>query len=131
MEKIADTDEDDGIIANIKINKCRSNIKAPRRIDLPGQIVSSNTLYIERPGTKHDQRRCTGDAKIQRPTSTQNAIDQRIIRTAPFPGKNDPLLLEIHGPAPSISHTMTQSRRKATVQELNHAADTDKNIPKP
>lgn len=131
MEKISDTDEDDSIIANIKIDERRGNIKAPRRIDLPGQIVGSNALHIGRTGKKHDQRRCTGDTKIQRPASTQNAIDQRIIRAAPFPGKNDALLLEIHGPAPSISHTMTQSRRKATVQELNHAADTDKNIPKP
>ena len=131
MENIADTDENDGVIANIKINERRGNIKAPRRIDLPGQIVGSNALHIERPGKNHDQRRCAGDAKIQRPASTQNAIDQRIIRAAPFPGKNDALLLEIHSPAPGISHTMTQSRRKATVQELNHAADTDKNIPKP
>lgn len=74
-EYIADARQDNRIIANVEIDERRDDVEPLCRIDLPGKVLCSNPLDVDRPQRGHNERSRQSDAEIQPSTSGQHTAN--------------------------------------------------------
>ena len=74
-EYIADARQNNRIIADVEIDERRDDVEPPCRIDLPGKVLCSNPLDVDRPQRGHNERSRQSDAEIQPSTSGQHTAN--------------------------------------------------------
>ena len=74
-EYIADARQNNRIIADVEIDERRDGVEPPCRIDLPGKVLCSNPLDVDRPQRGHNERSRQSDAEIQPSTSGQHTAN--------------------------------------------------------